>query len=484
LAVSGGVSYAATVSATGQLSINQGIASGSVISSGGSDAIFAGGTGIGTGLTGATETVNDGGIASFSLLHAGAEQLVQTGGLAVATAVGSGGVILVSGGGKTSAASVHSGGTEIVFSGGIAAGTTVSSGGTLVVLPGGSASGVISASGAHVIDSGVVVQRPGNVYSGYGAVASGLVISAGLAELVLSGGTASHNSVEPGGVQTVYAGGKTIGTLLSGYGAYEYVSSGGVASNTTVESGDEIYVSAGGTASGSLIAQGLELIESGGVTYGDRIGANGQVFIEGGSVSGAVISGGYLVQDYGGSILGSVSFAGSGVLQISVPSGSNLLTDAVISGFGSGDVIAFGPDLTTGDTVSVKSAGIVTVSAGGLVYNLNIAGATVGETDFHVSGSLYYGVELTRSSTSGAVVKDIAAASATRMAFIAPPASASAASAGLPELASVVSGGFSVPGEFYAVTSGAHAPGAVPVLWHRALPGGVLAPLVSQSRIG
>jgi hypothetical protein len=54
----------------------------------------------------------------------------------------------------------------------------------------------------------------------------------------------------------------------------------------------------------------------------------------------------------------------------------------------------------------------------------------------------------------------------------------------LPDLAAVVSGGLAEPGLVHTVTSGAHQPGALPAVWHRALPVGVLAPLVSQSRVG
>jgi hypothetical protein len=57
-----------------------------------------------------------------------------------------------------------------------------------------------------------------------------------------------------------------------------------------------------------------------------------------------------------------------------------------ISGFVAGDHITFGllPYEPT-DTVAVTSPGVVTVSAGSYTYNLNIAGATVGSTDYSLA---------------------------------------------------------------------------------------------------
>ena len=81
-----------------------------------------------------------------------------------------------------------------------------------------------------------------------------------------------------------------------------------------------------------------------------------------------------------------------------------------ISGFASGDEIQLASvTYASSDSVSVNAPGVVTVSAGGSEYNLNIAGAQVGETDF-VFGP---GSILTKND-------------APQMAFLRPPASPSA----------------------------------------------------------
>jgi hypothetical protein len=56
---------------------------------------------------------------------------------------------------------------------------------------------------------------------------------------------------------------------------------------------------------------------------------------------------------------------------------------ATITGFIAGDTIGLaGVVYNKYDTVTVKTAGIVSVVTPGKTYNLNIAGATVGEQDF------------------------------------------------------------------------------------------------------
>ena len=105
---------------------------------------------------------------------------------------------------------------------------------------------------------------------------------------------------------------------------------------------------------------------------------------------------------------------------------SNVMPSAVISGFIAGDAIKLtAVPYATSDTVSVNKPGVVTVSAGGASYNLNIAGATVGETDF-VFGS---GSVLTRTGSA-------------QMMFIAPQQAEKVPAGGLalPALAEVTAG--------------------------------------------
>jgi hypothetical protein len=111
-------------------------------------------------------------------------------------------------------------------------------------------------------------------------------------------------------------------------------------------------------------------------------------------------------------VTGPIAFTGdNGDLTISAPT----LPTNTISGFtaGSGDTIVLGGLAVGSGTVVVKTANVVTISAGTQTFKLNISGATVGETDFHYTGNI-----LTRGTVP-----------ALRMGFLRPPAAAAAAPA-------------------------------------------------------
>jgi hypothetical protein len=135
------------------------------------------------------------------------------------------------------------------------------------------------------------------------------------------------------------------------------------------------------------------------------------------------------------------------------------LKPAVISGFAAGDEVEFSAlTYSAGDSATVKSAGIVTVSAGGTAYNIHIAGAVVGSTAFEVTSA---------SSTDHALVliENLTSAS---MAFVAPPAvaalpAADFAAAG-PAHAGLVPAG--VAGPVFAVHSAAMPAGALRAQLH------------------
>ena len=117
----------------------------------------------------------------------------------------------------------------------------------------------------------------------------------------------------------------------------------------------------------------------------------------------------------GGSSPPNVYFAGSGgEFTIDSPS----MPTAIISGFAAGDKIKLAAvTYASSDTVSVKTAGVVTISAGGKAYNLNIAGAKAGETDFVFgSGSL-----LTKTAEQPKMAFAAAQPTAAPGSFVLPP---------------------------------------------------------------
>jgi hypothetical protein len=101
------------------------------------------------------------------------------------------------------------------------------------------------------------------------------------------------------------------------------------------------------------------------------------------------------------------------------------LSTATVTGFVAGDVIdlpsvAYAVD----DTVTVASAGVVTISAGGMAYDVNVAGATVGQTGFMLSAD---------SGTGTLLTTDL---SAPTMDFLRPEAGGTEGAA-VPEMAAV-----------------------------------------------
>jgi hypothetical protein len=79
---------------------------------------------------------------------------------------------------------------------------------------------------------------------------------------------------------------------------------------------------------------------------------------------------------------------------------------AIISGFAAGDHVNLAA-LTYSKTytAAVKTAGVVTISAGAKTYALHIAGATVGETNFTLGSASGGGTLLGISGTLGAAAK-------------------------------------------------------------------------------
>ena len=108
----------------------------------------------------------------------------------------------------------------------------------------------------------------------------------------------------------------------------------------------------------------------------------------GGTAAATTIAGGTLELEVGAKVTGGISFSAAKGGKLTID--SVIMPGATIAGFIAGDTIALaGVVYNKTDTVAVAKPGVVTVTAPGKVYNLNIAGATVGETDFHFgTGSL------------------------------------------------------------------------------------------------
>jgi autotransporter passenger strand-loop-strand repeat protein len=233
-----------------------GIASATIIATGGTETVYAGGKDDTASVYGAQNL--SGSTASGAVIYVSGVESVYTGGLTTGTVISSGGVETVYTGGSTSATVISAIGTAYVSSGGLATGSIVRSGGIERIMSSGAGHGsMISNGGTQVISSGGAVS--GTIVSSGGLdkiSAGGRDVAASIyGNLAVSGGVASAAVVNSAGVETVYAG--------------------GVASGASVHSGGELIVSSGGVASGAVILSGGIATLAGSMGAGQGLGFAG-----------------------------------------------------------------------------------------------------------------------------------------------------------------------------------------------------------------
>jgi autotransporter passenger strand-loop-strand repeat protein len=300
------------------------------------------------------QTISLGTIAGSGTTYASAT--VSSGGELKTTTVSSGGAVTILAHGVGSGLTVLSGG--VMYDAGMLENTTLSAGGEtsaslnlLTVAAGGIATGitmswsgntdVIAVSSGGLLSSSTLLGGNANIYTG--GHASG--ITASIAGLEVSGGTASGVTLLYRGHEEVYGGGTTTNTVISSGGVATL--SGGSATSTTVDSGGQLAVSSGGySLSATISAGGTEAIIGNGSS---------------------------------GSAVGSASLVLAG--------GAETLTSGgvEIKGTDSGTVSASAGGTTTSETVA--SGGVETIGAGGSASATAVAGG--GTLSVTTSGTVY-----------------------------------------------------------------------------------------------
>ncbi len=169
----------------------------------------------------------------------------------------------------------------------------------------------------------------------------------------------------------------------------------------TASGGKTTFTAPPGTVVSTLGSDAGQFILSGGTATKTTVKTGGlEEILKGGTAAGATLAGGELILEVGAKLTAGVSFTtvkgGDLVLE------SATLPTATITGFIAGDTITLpGIIYNTNDSVTVAKAGIVSIVTPGKTYSLNIAGATVGETDLHFSA----GSILTKSTAAKAVME-------------------------------------------------------------------------------
>ncbi|MCR5258832.1 MAG: AIDA repeat-containing protein, partial [Desulfovibrio sp.] len=210
------------------------------------------------------------GLLRNTVVSSGGSQRVSAGGSSVSTTVASGGYVYVHAGGLFSGGAVI--GTQRVSSGGLVRNVAVTQGGAQIILACGKASNCSAGTGGiqHLsggVASGTVVRPKGAQRVSAGGSAMGTVVSAGGSQIVSSGGLASGAKILSGGSQHVRLGGVLRGTAVS-KGGRQFVSSGGSALSTAVSSGGSVFVYKGAKTSALTVKAGGSAVLHGGALSG------------------------------------------------------------------------------------------------------------------------------------------------------------------------------------------------------------------------
>lgn len=295
--------------------------------------------------------------------------------------------------------------------------------GTEYIYAGGTATGTGTADGFQYVYSGGTANNAVFVLAGYQYVTGGTANNTSLSggsEFVSSGGIANGTMLSTTGHQYVSSSGTANATIISGEGVQE-VDSGGTAYGTIINAVIPGYsfgqILLGGTAYRTIVNNGgVETAGAGGIAIRTEINIGGKELISAGGASiNTRIAGGVLEVAAGGNVTRGIHFSGSGGELIL---DSATMPATTITGFVPGDSIRLaGVIYNASDSVSVKKPGVVSISAGGAKYNLHIAGARPGETDFNFGpGSI-----LTRTAAQGCTDDPSTASINTPGAITSPP---------------------------------------------------------------
>lgn len=408
-----GVLTDATINGGSATISNQGEADGTRVTSNGLIVAQTGGKTSGTMLLANTfdgpgrEAVSAGGLALGTQIGFGATQFVE--GVASNTIISSGGFETVFAGGESDGAMVASGGRQLVF-GGITRGTIVQNGATEIAQAGAIAYDTIVQNGATMIAQAGAIARNTIVQAGAtqiaqaGAATYDTIVKSGATEIAQAGATAYNTIVELGGTLNAFNLGTTIGAILRGgrqivggmdpasgtiisSGGVMVISSGGEAVSATVSGGGMLLALPGGSVSETVVAGGQVIsggvivtgpagvlqqatsvatiaagaavsgyVVSGGTANTATIGSGGYVGVLGGTLGAATLSGGTL--ELGSGTVAAVTLVGTGnTVQL-----DGAVPGATISGFGAGDAIvfagaAFDAFMQSGDTVTLSGSG-------------------------------------------------------------------------------------------------------------------------------
>ncbi len=392
-----------TISSGGALDINGAIsATNTTISAGGIVAlqsakatltgalVFAGG---GTLDVTANTSAGSGDLAVISGFAAGAA-IDMTSATTIGAAASASVTTAISGG--NTVATVSGGGATDTY---IFAGTTI---GTSLVLTSD------GAGGRELIVSGA----PAAVTSvGSGQTQSNVVVNSGAPLTVYAGGTIVGATILSGGLATINAGGVDTGATISAGGTETLL---GLATGDTILGTQTI---SGGNATGDVVQSGgvINLNGTGSTLTGAVASSGGTIDVSANAtITNTTIAGGTVnLLAPSAAISGGFTFNGPGTLNVTTLPSIGAGETSVMSGFYVGDIVNILP-IGTGGTLSTTISGgntVATVTSGGVSETLTFAGAVASNLLLTSSGGAaeiaYTGPVTTTAYTAGDLVLSI-----------------------------------------------------------------------------
>jgi autotransporter passenger strand-loop-strand repeat protein len=435
----GGTIVSATILSGGTVT-DSGVDSGSTISAGGNETVLGAASGdqiFGTQLVSAATAV----VSNETVFNGGSLDLFLKGGVASNTVVESGGSLNISGN-ATATNTVINGGAlvlespkavlsgSVTFTGGpgeIRVTDITSAGyGDFAVISGFAAGDIIDETviaGGATLTSSVVSGNTVETISGAGEtvsftfagsaydpghftliadgtggealVVSGTTISSPAATTTISSGmTQSGITVSNGGSLTVQSGGTAVSaTILAGGSALVLgtdsgttISAGGYETVLGAATGDQIYGTQLVSATGALVSSetvmsggALDLFLKGETASNTVVASGGSLAINGNATAwNTVIDGGAVILESPKAVLsGTVTFTGPGEIQVTDTTSAGYGDLAVISGFGTGDAV---------DITSAVMGGGATLSSSVVSGNTEVTVTSGGTSESFVFG--------------------------------------------------------------------------------------------------
>ncbi|EMB8466171.1 AIDA repeat-containing protein [Enterobacter hormaechei] len=402
---SGGVATSSVVNASGlEAVLKGGSATDTIVNSGGGQSVH--GEATDTVLNGGSQWVHDGGVANGTVINESGYQLVKAGATASGTVVNTG-----SQGGPDAENSdgqfvsgdvtdtlINANGRQVIFEGGSADTTTVKMGGDQSVH--GVAKNTLLEGGFQYVHEGAsaegtVISQNGWQVVKNGATATDTTILNGTGTEAANGNSASSQNVQAGGsaLNTTIGDDSPSGELLTDL-SYQMVN-GGRAENTTINNGGVQSVFAGGAAIGSVVNRGGRLEVSiwqdepvagktamAGSANNVTVEADGVLSVDAGTSATDVVikQGGALWATTDSTVTGTNSLG-----DFSIDGTTHTATNVLLENGGKLSVLSNG----IAESTTVNNGGVLAVAAGGTASDIvmNDGGTLIADSGANILGN-------------------------------------------------------------------------------------------------